>query len=399
MRLAERMDDIGTESAFEVAARVRALAAAGHEILSLHIGEPDFDTPPNVVEAACRALADGHTHYAPPVGVPAFREAIAADFSRRHGVEVKADRVVVTPGAKPVMSFALLSLVGPGDEVIVPDPGFPIYASMTRFVGATPVPLPLRAANDYRLDLDELRALVSPRTRLLILNSPHNPTGAVLTRHDLEGIAAVAMANDLTVLTDEIYGRLVYDDEHHSILAVDGMAERTIVLDGLSKAYAMTGWRLGWGILPLALVPAFERLLINTVSCTATYAQLAGVEALRGPQDAVDAMVAEFRARRSLMVDGLNALPGVSARVPHGAFYVFPDVSGTGLSGAALADRLLAEVGVCVLAGTAFGRFASANVRVSYANSETNLRTALERMAEFLAETDGAGSPTGSSPG
>jgi len=385
MQLAARMDHIGTETAFEAAAKARALAAGGRDIVGLHIGEPDFDTPPNVVEVAHRALADGHTHYAPPVGVPAFREAIAADFSRRHDVEVSPDHVVVTPGAKPIMAFTMMALVEPGDEVIVPDPGFPIYESMARFTGATPVPIPLRPENDFRLDLDELRALVSPRTRVLVLNSPHNPSGAVLKQTDIEGIASIAMANDLVVLADEIYSRILYEGEHYSMLEVEGMAERTIVLDGLSKTYAMTGWRLGWGILPPPLVPAFERLLINTVSCTATYAQLAGAEALDGPQDAVDAMVAEFRARRARIIDGLNALPGVTAPMPAGAFYAFPDVSGTGMNGATLAERLLEEAGVCVLAGTAFGGVATDRLRVSYANSTANLRLALERMAAFLA--------------
>ncbi len=394
MKIAKRMDHLGTELAFETGARVAALVAAGRDIISLHIGEPDFMTPQNIAEAAARALADGHTHYAPPLGIPAFREAIAADFSRRRGVEVSPDRVVVTPGAKPVMAFAMLALAEPGAEVIVPDPGFPIYESMARFVGAVPVPIPLRAANDFCIDLDELRALVSPRTRLLVLNSPHNPTGAVLTEQDLEGIAAVAMANDLVVLADEIYGRLLHQGEHHSILAIEGMAERTIVLDGLSKTYAMTGWRLGWGILPPSLVAGFERLLINTVSCTATYAQLAGVEALNGPQDAVDAMVAELRSRRAIIVDGLNALPGVTAPMPNAAFYAFPGVSETGMSGAVFAERLLQEAGVSLLPGTAFGRFATGRVRVSYANSEANLRAALTRMADFLAGNE-AGSVLG----
>lgn len=385
------MGQIGTETAFEAAARARALEASGRDVIHLHLGEPDFDTPPNIVEAAVRALADGYTHYAPPLGLPVFREAVAADFSRRRGVEVGADRVVITPGAKPVMAFTMMALVGPGDEVIVPDPGFPIYESMTRFVGATPVPIPLRAGNDFRLDLDELRSLVTPRTRLLILNSPQNPTGAVLTRSDIEGTASIAMAHDLVVLTDEIYARIVHDGEHHSILAVDGMEERTIVLDGLSKTYAMTGWRLGWGILPPPLVPVFERLLINTVSCTATYAQIAGAEALNGPQHAVDAMVAEFRARRALIVEGLDGLPGVRAPMPSGAFYAFPDVSGTGMTGRTFAERLLAETSVSVLAGTAFGRQAIGSLRVSYANSQSNLRLALARMADFVAsEADSA---------
>jgi aspartate/methionine/tyrosine aminotransferase len=398
MKLAERVDDIGTETAFQAAARARALEARGRDVIHLHLGEPDFDTPPNIVDAAARALAEGHTHYAPPRGVPAFREAVAADFLARRGVPVSPDRVVITPGAKPVMAFALMALVGPGDEVIVPDPGFPIYESMTRFVGGTPVPISLRAANGFRLDLDELRSIITPRTRLLIFNSPQNPTGAVLTRSDIEGIAAIAMAHDLVVLADEIYARIIHDGEHVSILAVDGMEERTIVLDGLSKTYAMTGWRLGWGILPTPLVPVFERLLINTVSCTATFAQIAGAEALNGPQDAVEAMVAEFRARRALIVDGLNALPGVRAPMPAGAFYAFPDVSDTGMSGDDFAERLLEEAGVSVLAGTAFGRRATASLRVSYANSQANLRRALERMADFLA-TAGMTRPTLRAPG
>jgi len=385
MRLADRMDHIGTETAFEAAARARALAATGRDVIHLHLGEPDFDTPPNIVEAATRALADGQTHYAPPPGVPAFREAIAADFSRRRGVEVTPDRVVVTPGAKPVMAYLMMALVGPGDEVIVPDPGFPIYESMTRFMGATPVPIPLRPERDFRLDLDELRSLITPRTRLLVFNSPQNPTGAVMTRSDIEGIAAIAMAHDLVVLADEIYSRILYEGEHVSILSVEGMEERTVVLDGLSKTYAMTGWRLGWGILPKPLVPVFERLLINTVSCTATYAQFAGAEALTGPQDAVEAMVRELRARRALIVAGLNALPGVTAPMPHGAFYAFPDVSGTGLTGRTFADRMLMEAGVSLLSGTAFGQQGVNSLRVSYANSQPNLRVALTRMADFLA--------------
>jgi aspartate/methionine/tyrosine aminotransferase len=379
------MAHIGTETAFGAAARARALEASGRDVIHLHLGEPDFDTPANVIEAAARALADGQTHYAPPPGLPIFREAVAADFTRRRGVAVTPDRVVITPGAKPIMAFAMLALVGPGDEVIVPDPGFPIYESMARFVGAMPVPLRLRPDEDFRLDLDELRALVTPRTRVLVINSPQNPTGAMLSRADLEGIAAIAMAHDLVVLSDEIYARIVHAGEHVSLLTIDGMEERTIVLDGLSKTYAMTGWRLGWGILPPALVPAFERLLINSVSCTATFAQVAGAEALNGPQDAVDAMVAELRARRDLIVAGLDDLPGVRAALPAGAFYAFPDVSGTGMDGATFAERMLTEAGVSVLAGTAFGRTATGNVRVSYANSQPNLRRALERMADLLA--------------
>jgi aspartate/methionine/tyrosine aminotransferase len=386
MRLADRVVDIGTETAFEAAARARALEATGRKVIHLEIGEPDFDTPANVREAAKRALDAGWTHYGPFMGLPQLREAIAADSTARRGFTVDPATVVVTPGAKPIMFFALLALAQPGDEVIYPDPGFPIYESMTRFVGATPVPLPLREEHDFRLDVDELRRLVTSRTKLIIFNSPANPTGGVLTLADLEAIADVARERDITVLADEIYMRILYDGaEHHSIASFPGMAERTIVLDGFSKTYAMTGWRLGYGILPEALVPAFGRLVINSVSCVASFEQVAAVEALTGPQDAVQAMVTEFEARRKLVVAGLNAIPGVTCRMPHGAFYAFPNVAGTGLDGPAMADRLLHEGGVSVLSGSAFGRVGATHLRVSYANSRENLRLALERFGEVVA--------------
>jgi len=386
MRLADRVVDIGTETAFEAAARARALEATGRKIIHLEIGEPDFDTPENVREAAKRALDAGWTHYGPFMGLPQLREAIAADSTARRGFPVDPATVVVTPGAKPIMFFALLALAQPGDEVIYPDPGFPIYESMTRFVGATPVPLPLREENDFRLDVDELRRLVTSRTRLIIFNSPANPTGGVLTRADLEGVADVAREHDIPVLADEIYMRILYDGaEHHSIASFPGMAERTIILDGFSKTYAMTGWRLGYGILPEALVPAFGRLVINSVSCVASFEQVAAVEALTGPQDAVEAMVAEFRVRRDLLVAGLNAIPGVTCRMPHGAFYAFPNVGGTGLNGPRMADRLLHEGGVSVLSGSAFGHAGAQHLRVSYANSRENLRLAVHRFGEVVA--------------
>ncbi len=386
MRLADRVTDIGTETAFEAAARARALEATGRKVIHLEIGEPDFDTPENVREAAKRALDAGWTHYGPFMGLPQLREAIAADSTARRGFPFDPATVVVTPGAKPIMFFTLLALAQPGDEVIYPDPGFPIYESMTRFVGATPVPLPLREENDFRLDVDELRRLVSPRTRLIIFNSPANPTGGVLTKEDLEGIADVAREHDITVLADEIYMRILYDRaEHHSIASFPGMAERTIILDGFSKTYAMTGWRLGYGILPEALVPAFGRLVINSVSCVASFEQVAAVEALTGPQDSVEAMVQEFDARRKLVVAGLNAIPGVTCRMPHGAFYAFPNIGGTGLDGPHMADRLLHEGGVSVLSGTAFGHVGAKHLRVSYANSRENLRLALERFGEVVA--------------
>jgi aspartate/methionine/tyrosine aminotransferase len=384
MRIASRMDTIGTETAFEAAARARALEATGRSVIHLEIGEPDFDTPANIRAAAKRALDEGWTHYGPFFGLPALREAIAADATARKGFPVNPDHVVVTPGAKPIMYYAMLALVEPGDEVIVPDPGYPIYESMVRFAGGTAVPLPIRMEHDFRADIDELASLIRPRTRMLVLNSPANPTGGLFTREDIVRIAELALQHDLIVLADEIYGRIVYEGEHVSIAEVPGMAERTIVLDGFSKTYAMTGWRLGYAILPDVLLYPYSRLIINSVSCTSTFSQLAAVEALRGPQDAIEAMVEEFRARRDLIVDGLNAIPGVRCHRPSAAFYVFPDISATGLDGAELADRLLHEVGVCVLAGTAFGTVGAGHIRISYANSRENLLAALERIRSVV---------------
>jgi aspartate/methionine/tyrosine aminotransferase len=379
------MSTVGTETAFEATARARALEAQGRSIVYLQIGEPDFDTPVNVREAAKRALDAGATHYAPFAGIPELRMAIAEDAEARKGFPVDPSQVFVTVGGKGVMVYAILGLIDPGDEVIVPDPGYPIYESLTRFVGATPVPIPIRQEHDFRLDVDELASLVTPRTRMLVVNSPANPTGGVLTRGDIERIAELALRHDLVVLADEIYARILYDGaEHVSIASLPGMADRTIVLDGFSKTFAMTGWRLGYAIVPPALVAPFGTLIINTISCAPTFAQVGAVEALRGPQDAVDAMVAEFRARRDLVVDGLNAIPGVSCLRPQGAFYVFPDISATGLSGAELADRLLHEAGVCVLAGTAFGHLGTGHVRISYANSRENLVEALGRIRSVV---------------
>jgi aspartate/methionine/tyrosine aminotransferase len=378
------MDRIGTETAFEAAARARALEATGRSVIHLEIGEPDFDTPANIREAAKRALDEGATHYTPTVGIPELRAAIAADATARKGFAVTPDRVVVTPGGKPVMFFAILALIGDGDEVIYPDPGFPIYESMASYVGGKAVPCPVRQDNGFRLDPSELASLVTPRTRLVILNSPANPTGGVSTREDLEQIAAVARDRDLVVLADEIYGRILYEGEHVSIASLPGMAERTIVLDGFSKTYAMTGWRLGYGIVPEALITPFSRLIVNSVSCTNAATQWAGVEALTGPQDSVDAMVAEFRARRDLVVDGLNSIPGVTCLRPAGAFYAFPNIAGTGLTGAELAEKLLKEGGVSVLAGTAFGHVGGDHLRLSYANSRPNLEEAIRRMRSVI---------------
>ena len=385
MRIATRMATIGTESAFEVSARARALEAEGRSIVHLQIGEPDFDTPAHVREAAKRALDEGQTHYPPFSGVPALRAAIAADVTARKGFHADPSQVFVTVGGKGVMVYAILGLVDPGDEVLVPDPGYPIYESLTRFVGATPVPIPIRMADDFRLDVDELASLITPRTRVLIINSPANPTGGVLTRTDIERIAELAIRQDLWVLADEIYGRILYDGaEHVSIASLPGMAERTIVLDGFSKTFAMTGWRLGYAIVPPSLVKMFGQLIINTISGVTTFAQAGAVAALTGPQDDVDAMVVEFRARRDLVVDGLNAIPGIECHRPVGAFYVFPSIAGTGLSGAVLAERLLQESGVCVLPGSAFGRFGDGHIRISYANSRENLAEALGRIRALV---------------
>jgi aspartate/methionine/tyrosine aminotransferase len=380
------MGVMGTEGAFTAAARARELEAQGRSIVHLEIGEPDFDTPMHVREAARRAIAEGHTHYPPFAGVPELREAIAQEAAERKGLAVEARHVFVTVGAKGGMLNAILGLVDPGHEVIVPDPGYPIYASLVRSVGAVPVSVTLRQDRGFRVDPEELGRLVTPRTRLLILNSPANPTGGVLTREDLEGIAALAERHDLLLLSDEIYGRITYEGaEHVSISGLPGMAERTIVIDGFSKAYAMTGWRLGYAIVPDWFAEACGRLIINTVSCASTFAQLGAVAALRGPQDDVAAMVTELRARRDLLVDGLGRLPGIRPLRPDGAFYAFPDVSATGLTDVEFADRMLMDAGVCLLPGTAFGDGGSGHVRLSYATSRAQLDLALERMADSLA--------------
>jgi aspartate/methionine/tyrosine aminotransferase len=380
------MSSIGTEGAFAVSARARALEAQGRPMIHLQIGEPDFDTPAHVREAAKRALDDGATHYAPFPGIPELRAAIADDVTRRKGVPADPSQVFVTVGGKGVMLYAILGLIDPSDEVIVPDPGYPIYESLTRFVGAKPVPIPIRMEHDFRLDVEELASLITPRTRLLIINSPANPTGGVLTRGDLERIAELAEEHDLWVMTDEIYARILYDGaEHFSIAALPGMADRTIILDGFSKTFAMTGWRLGYAVVPPSLIETFSELVINTISCAPTFAQVGAVQALVGPQDDVDAMVVEFKARRDLVVEGLNEINGIRCATPLGAFYAFPDISGTGLTGAELAERLLMESDVCVLPGTAFGGVGTEHIRISYANSRENLTEALNRIGRFVA--------------
>lgn len=380
MRLADRMGRLGTETAFEVLVRARALEAQGVDVVHLEIGEPDFGTPANIVEAGCAALRDGWTHYGPAAGQPELRAAIAAYINRR-GTTYAPDQVVVTPGGKPVMFFVMLALLQAGDEAIYPDPGFPIYRSMIDFSGATAVPAPLREENDFRLDVAELASLVTPKTRLLIVNSPANPTGGVLEKSDLEAIAHIAIENDLVVLADEIYAEILYEGEHHSIAALPGMQERTIILDGFSKTYAMTGWRLGYGLLPPELVGHVTKLMVNSVSCTSMAVQRAGLEALTGPQDDVRAMIEAFRGRRSLIVDGLNAIPKLSCVMPKGAFYAFPNITATGATSKQFADRLLDEFGVAAIAGTSFGDHGEGYLRLSYANSEENLQKALNRVA------------------
>ncbi|HLZ10633.1 MAG TPA: pyridoxal phosphate-dependent aminotransferase, partial [Chloroflexota bacterium] len=380
MKLASRMNRLGTETAFEVLARARALEAKGRDVVHLEIGEPDFDTPAHIVAAGVAALHAGYTHYGPSPGIPELRDSIARNAGAKRGLTFGAEQVVVTPGGKPIMFYVLLALAEEGDEVIYPNPGFPIYESMIDFVGARAVPMPLREENQFRLDLAELESLITGRTRLIIINSPANPTGGVLERSDVQRIAELAVEHDLVVLSDEIYCDILYEGTHVSIAEFSGMADRTIILDGFSKAYAMTGWRMGYGIMPVALVPSISRLVTNSVSCTATFIQRAGIVALDGPQNAVRTMVEEFRRRRQVIVDGLNAIPRIRCARPSGAFYVFPYVGDVGMDCRAFADYLLNEAGVATLAGTSFGKFGDGYLRLSYANSVENLRKALERI-------------------
>lgn len=384
MQFAKRMERLGTETAFEVLSRAKALEAQGKKIIHLEIGEPDFDTPLFIREAAMKALANGRTHYTPAGGIPELRQAICEEVKRRRGVTVRPENVVVTPGAKPIIYFPITALIEEGDEVIYPNPGFPIYESVIEFVGGKAVPLQLKEEKEFRFDLNELAALITPRTRLLIINSPQNPTGGILTRQDVHAIAEIARAKNILVLSDEVYKNIVYEHEHASILAEPDMLERTILLDGFSKTYAMTGWRLGFGVMPAALAQKVEKLMINSNSCTATFVQDAGIAALRGPHDEVDAFVAEFKKRRDIMVDGLNKIKGVRCLKPGGAFYCFPNISGVPMNSKPLADLLLNEVGVAVLSGTAFGKFGEGYLRLSYANSIENIQLALQKMKQVI---------------
>ncbi|MEU4292011.1 pyridoxal phosphate-dependent aminotransferase [Kribbella sp. NPDC026596] len=385
MKLAGRMERLGTESAFEVLAKAKALEASGREIVHLEIGEPDFDTPAHVITAAQQALDKGFTHYVPAPGIPELRTAVTESLERTGRLTTSPDRVVITPGAKPIMFFTIMALCEEGDEVLYPDPGFPMYASITAFAGAKPVPVPLREENGFVIDPDELRSLITDRTKLLILNSPHNPCGSASTPEQLRAIAEIAIEHDLVVLSDEVYWALRYDGDHHSVLDLDGMAERTILLDGWSKTFAMTGWRLGFGVFPQPLVEPVTRLLINSVSCTSAFSQYAAIAALEGPWDDVDRMLEAFRERREVIVSGLNAVPGVSCVEPEGAFYAFPNISELGQSAATLADRLLEEAGVAVLPGTSFGAYGENHLRFSYANSVDNIRRALDAFTALVS--------------
>jgi aspartate aminotransferase len=380
MKLAERMSRIGVESAFDVLVRARALEAKGRSVIHLEIGEPDFPSPAHVVQAAKDALDQGWTHYGPTQGLPELRAAIAAHISRTRGIRVGPERVSVVPGGKPIIFFPMMALLEPGDEVIYPNPGFPIYESMIRFLGATPVPLPLEESRGFSFDLNRFAGLLTDRTKMVVLNSPQNPTGGVIPREDLQAIAGLLRERDVMVLSDEIYSEIFYGEPPVSISAFPGMLEKTIILDGFSKTYAMTGWRMGYGVMPEWLVDAVNKLMVNSNSCTASFTQRAGIAALTGPRDCVDAMVKEFRRRRDAFVAGLNQIPGFRCALPRGAFYAFPNVTGTGINSKELADYLLYEAGVAGLNGGSFGEYGDGYIRFSYANSLENLMEAVERI-------------------
>jgi aspartate aminotransferase len=385
MRLAKSFARLGSETAFEVLARAKQLEAQGKEIVHLEIGEPDFDTPQHVIDAACEALNSGWTHYGPSAGDPELRATVAEHINKSRGTNYAAENVVIVPGAKPIIYWGITALVDPGDEVIYPNPGFPIYESMINFVGGKAVPIPLLEKLDFRLDVQQLIDLVTDKTRMIILNSPQNPTGGVLTKDDLEAIAEVAIENDIMVMSDEPYEQILYEGEHHSIAAIDGMADRTIILDCFSKAFAMTGWRLGYGVCHPELAAAIAKFETNCNSCTTSFVQRAGIAALKGPMDETRKMVETFKQRRDVIVDGLNAIPGITCLRPKGAFYVFPNVTGTGYDCREFARKCLEEAGVACLAGTAFGQYGEGYVRFSYANSVENIQKALQSISDMLA--------------
>lgn len=379
------MENLGTETAFEVLAKAKALEKQGKHIIHLEIGEPDFDTPRNIKEAAVKALNAGYTHYTPAAGIPEFREAIAEYVSKTRKIDVNPDEVVVTPGAKPIIFFSILAYVDPGEEVLYVNPGFPMYESVANFVGAKTIPIPLLEENDFRADPEYVKSKITKKTKMIIINSPENPTGGVLTKDDLKVIAdCITSRNDVLVLSDEIYSRIIYEGTHYSLASFPGMKEKTIILDGFSKTYAMTGWRLGYGVMQKDLAQKVTQLMINSNSCTSAFTQMAGIEALRGPQDEAEKMVAEFKRRREVIVDGLNKIKGFSCKKPHGAFYVFPNIKKTGKKGKELSDYLLNTAGVATLSGTAFGAYGEGHLRLSFANSIENIKTALNRIREAV---------------
>ncbi|MDA1189092.1 MAG: pyridoxal phosphate-dependent aminotransferase [Chloroflexi bacterium] len=384
MKLATRMSRLGTETAFEVLAKAKKLEAEGKEIVHLEIGEPDFDTPANIIKAGTNALNNGFTHYGPSPGLPDLRKRIAEDVAVTRDIPVTADNVVVTPGGKPIMFFSILALIDQGDEVLYPNPGFPIYESMINFVGGKAVPMQLHESKDFNVDIDEVARQITPKTKMLILNSPNNPCGSLMTRDEIKAIAELAVKHDIIVLADEIYKRFLYEGEHHSITQFPGMLERTIILDGFSKTYAMTGWRIGYGVMPQSLVEPISRLVTNSVSCTASAVQMAALEAISGSQEEAYGIVREFKKRRDILVNGLNKIPGIKCLNPKGAFYVFPNIQGTGMSSRQFADELLSEGGVAALAGEAFGHYGKGYLRFSFANSAENIQKALGRIDAFV---------------
>jgi len=381
---AERMSRLGTETAFEVLARAKAMEAEGRDMVHLEIGEPDFDTPPNIVKAAIKALKSGYTHYGPSAGLLDARRVFAEHITKDRGVEVKPENIVITPGAKPILFFSILALVDEGDEVVYPNPGFPIYESVINFVGGKAVPIPLREEKGFSFDVDELRTLVNEKTKMIIINSPQNPTGGMLTKKDMKAVAELADKYDAWILSDEVYSKIIYEGKHVSIYDFPEVKDRTILLEGHSKTYAMTGWRLGYGIMPLKLAEAVSRLQTNSNSCTASFTQIAGIEALTGSQSKSRKMVKEFKERRDLIVDGLNSIPGFKCLRPKGSFYVFPNITGTGMKSKDLETFLLEKAGVAGLSGTSFGKYGEGYLRFSYANSQENIKKALEKIRGAL---------------
>ena len=385
MKLADRMARLGTETAFEVLAKAKRLEAEGMDVIHLEIGEPDFDTPANIVSAGQRALGDGFTHYGPSPGLAELRESIAREVSETRGISVGPENVVVTPGAKPIMFFTMLALVNAGDEVLYPNPGFPIYESMINFVGGVPVPMKLLSSRDFNVNIDEVAGQITPNTKLMVINSPNNPCGSIIEKAEVEALADLAKEHDITVLTDDVYRRFLYEGEFHSVTSLPGMKDRTIILDGFSKTYAMTGWRIGYGVMPLDAAEAVSQLVTNSVSCTAAFTQMAAVEALGGPQEPAYEIVAEFKKRRDIFVTGLNSIDGIRCAMPKGAFYAFPDIQGTGMTSRRFADGLLDDHGVAALAGESFGEYGTGCIRFSFANSTENLERALDRIGNLVA--------------